>query len=71
MACGQHGITMKYDWRQAYEDLGRCLIEDVKQLDELIDNEDSCCAARQLRIERRNALLYVMGLHETLSHWDY
>lgn len=62
---------MKYDWRQAYDDLARSIEEDIKQLNKLIDDPDSCCAARHLRIERRNALLYVLGLHESLSHWEY
>jgi hypothetical protein len=60
-----------YPWQDAYDALCRSLDEDASALEAIVNDEDSCCPARELRRERAAALRYALSVAENLKHWEW
>lgn len=60
-----------YPWEAAYKGLQRSLQEDIKALKAMVDDEDSCCATRELRRARMSGLEHAIAVSQTLSRWEW
>lgn len=61
----------KYPWQDAWDALRAVVTEERDAMKKLVDDEDSCCPARNLRRERMNAMENVLHNMSELERWEW
>ena len=58
-------------YEEAWNALKIIVTEERDAMKRLVDDEDSCCAARNLRRERMNAMENVLHNMDALERWEW
>lgn len=60
-----------YPWKDAYTSLINSLEEEANILRETINDEDTCCAARDIRRARLSGIEHALAVADNLQRWEW
>lgn len=59
------------EYRDLIDAIDRSIREERDAMKQLVNDEDSCCVARNLRAERMRTLEWMLSLLDTYRMWEW